>query len=293
MTKTAMLLVNKRARNGAGRIDDVIELLRNGGMEVIEPHVNEQDSFADVIRRNADTCDLVIVGGGDGTMNTAAPGLADTKLPFGILPLGTANDLARTLGLPASPLEAAKVILGGVTRELDLGDVNGHLYFNVASIGFSAELARILTSEAKKRWGKLGYGVAASRLLAQSRPFTAFIEHDGIIEQARTLQISVGNGRFYGGGMTVETSAQPDDGRLDVYSLEISHWAELIALLPALRRGTQGRWKNVRAFSTTGLTVRTRRSHAVNADGEIVTRTPATFKIRRRAVTVFVSEGSE
>jgi len=104
----------------------------------------------------------------------------------------------------------------------------------------------------------------------------------------RTVQVSVGNGRFYGGGMTVETSAQPDDGRLDVYSLEVRHWAELVALLPSLRRGTHGQWTNVRAFATTELTLRTRRPHDVNADGELVTTTPARFTIRRAAVEVFV-----
>src|SRR3546814_18848741 len=92
--------------------------------------------------------------------------------------------------------------------------------------------------------------------------------------------------------MTVGDTAQPDDGRLDGYSLEIRHWSQLLALLPALRRGTHGRWKDVRAFGTTELTLRTPREHEVNADGELVTTTPAFFRIRRAAVTVFVTAGS-
>jgi diacylglycerol kinase (ATP) len=107
----------------------------------------------------------------------------------------------------------------------------------------------------------------------------------------RTVQVSVGNGRFYGGGMTVENTAQPDDGRLDVYSLEIRHWSQLLALLPSLRRGTHGRWKNVRAFGTVELTLRTPREHEVNADGDLVTTTPAHFQIRHAAVSVFVPAG--
>jgi diacylglycerol kinase family enzyme len=80
--------------------------------------------------------------------------------------------------------------------------------------------------------------------------------------------------------MTVETTAQPDDGRLDVYSLEVRHWSQLLALLPWLRRGTHGRWRNVRAFGTTEFTLRAPREHDINADGELVTTTPAHFRIR-------------
>src|SRR3546814_12564012 len=79
--------------------------------------------------------------------------------------------------------------------------------------------------------------------------------------------------------MTVETNAQPDDGRLDVYSLEVPHWWHLLALAPALRRGTQGKWKRVRAFSTTELTLTTRRPHDVNAGGALVTTPPTQFRL--------------
>ena len=85
----------------------------------------------------------------------------------------------------------------------------------------------------------LGYAVAAVRVLRRVRPFTVTIEHDGVVEKVTTIQVSVGNGRHYGGGMTVEESAAVDDGKLDFYSLEINHWWRLLALLPALRRGTQ------------------------------------------------------
>jgi YegS/Rv2252/BmrU family lipid kinase len=283
--RRALLLVNPKARRGSAPIDAALDLLAEG-LEIVQPADPAPANLSEAIHANADEVDLVIVGGGDGSLNAAAAGLVETKLPLGILPLGTANDLARTLGLPFSPVQAARVILDGATRRLDLGVVNGHYFFNVASVGFSVSLARALTGEAKKRWGPLGYGIAAVRLLSQSRPFTVFIDHDGSTEEVRTVQLSVGNGRFYGGGLKVEASAQPDDGRLDVYSLEVRHWSELLLLVPSLRRGTHGRWKNVRAFGTTELTIRTRREHEVNADGELVTATPAVFGVMRSAVAV-------
>ncbi|MDA4635961.1 lipid kinase, partial [Escherichia coli] len=88
----------------------------------------------------------------------------ETGLSLGVLPLGTANDFARTIGLPPVPLKAVELILSSEPRPIDLGEVNGNLFFNVASIGFSAELAAELTEKAKKRWGKLGYAMVAARL---------------------------------------------------------------------------------------------------------------------------------
>ena len=265
-------------------------ILEAGGIDIVEAEIASREAISEEIREDAAEIDLVILGGGDGTLNAAAPALVETKVPLGILPLGTANDLARTLNLPAGIEDAARVIVGGRTRPIDLGAVNGVFYFNVASIGFSARLARQLTYEAKQRFGAWGYALASARLLLESRPFTVEIEYDGKTERARTVQVSVGNGRHYGGGLTIEEGARADDGRLDVYSLEVPHWWHLVALAPALRRGTQGRSEYVRAFSTTELTLRTRRRHDVSADGELVTTTPAHFRVHPRAVNVFVPE---
>lgn len=156
----------------------------------------------------------------------------------------------------------------------------------MASIGFSADLAGELTADAKKKWGTVGYAIAAFRLLRRARPFTVTIEHDGTTEKVTTIQASVGNGRHYGGGMTVQEDATVDDGKLDFYSLEVDHWWRLVALLPALRRGTHGQAEDVRAFETTELKLSTRKPRAVNTDGELTTWTPAHFKVMPKAVRV-------
>ncbi|MCJ2084349.1 lipid kinase [Methylobacterium sp. J-090] len=290
-TRRGLLLVNPNARNGGFSLDAVREALRQGGIEPFEPP-GDPDCTA-VIKRHAGQSDLVILGGGDGTLNAAAPALVETGLPLGILPLGTANDLARSLGLPADPVAAAGLIASEEARPVDLGCVNGHYYFNVASIGFSAELAGDLTAESKKKWGTIGYGIAAMRVLRRVRPFTVYLEHDGQTETITTIQVSVGNGRHYGGGMTVEETATVDDGKLDFYSLEVKHWWRLLALLPALRRGTQGKAADVRAFHTTEIVVKTKKPRPVNTDGELSTYTPAHFKVMPKAVRIFAPEASQ
>ncbi|WP_156399282.1 lipid kinase [Methylobacterium sp. Leaf466] len=286
--RRALLLVNPNARNGSAPLDAIRAALVEGGITPFEPP-GEGDCTA-LIKRHARECDLVILGGGDGTMNAAAPALVETRLPMGILPLGTANDLARSLNLPTDPVAAAQLITTEEARPADLGWVNGHYFFNVASIGFSAELAGDLTAESKKTWGTLGYAIAAIRVLRRVRPFTVILEHDGIREKVTTIQVSVGNGRHYGGGMTVEETARVDDGKLDFYSLEVAHWWRLLALLPALRKGTQGRAADVRAFSTTEIVVRTRRPRQVNTDGELTTVTPAHFKVVPGILRIFAPD---
>jgi diacylglycerol kinase (ATP) len=282
--RRALLLVNGKARSGGAPLDAIRGILREGGLDLIEPE-NNRDCH-ETITRHAASVDCVVLGGGDGTMNAAAPALVETGLPFGILPLGTANDLARSLGLPLEPEAAARLIPTAPEKAIDLGWVNGHYYFNVASIGFSADLAGELTADAKKKWGTVGYAIAAFRLLRRARPFTVTIEHDGTTEKVTTIQASVGNGRHYGGGMTVQEDATVDDGKLDFYSLEVDHWWRLVALLPALRRGTHGQAEDVRAFETTELKLSTRKPRAVNTDGELTTWTPAHFKVVPKAVRV-------
>jgi diacylglycerol kinase (ATP) len=285
--RRALLLLNSKARNGGAPIEPALNALRRGGITVEEQSCGDSAQMAKTIEAGAAGFDCIIVGGGDGTLNCAAPAVMKTGLPLGILPLGTANDLARTLGIGPDVTAAAEIIAAGHRRQIDLGEVNGHPFFNVASIGFSAELARELTSDLKRRFGTLGYALAGGRLLARMRPFTAFIEHDGRTEKVKTLQISVGNGRHYGGGLTVDSSAQPDDGVFHVYSLEVAHWWRLVALVPWLKAGTHGSWRDVRAFTTSEVTIRTRRARSVNTDGELTTATPAHFKIIPKAVEVY------
>lgn len=286
--KTALLLVNPKSRRGRDSLPDVRRLLNEAGLRFIEPQPEFEGTTSEAIEKYLGSVDRVIVGGGDGSLNGAAEGLLKTGLPLGVLPLGTANDFARTVGLPLNLAAAIKAITKDKTTQIDLGEANGHLFFNVASVGFSADLALSLTEKAKKRWGKLGYAIIAARLLASSRLFTATLEHDGQTEELRTLQVAVGNGRFYGGGMTVHADATATDGMLDFYSLEVDHWWRLLKLLPSIRKGTHGNWNDVRSFSTKDLTIRTSKPRAVNLDGELKTNTPVKFTIREKAISVFV-----
>jgi diacylglycerol kinase (ATP) len=261
----------------------VLDLLRNGGvaLEEIAP------ARAAEITPGERTEDCIIVAGGDGTIHHTAPMLLAAGKPFGIIPLGTANDLARSLDIPPDPMEAAKIILAGRTRLIDVGDVNNEPFFNVASLGISVELAHELTRETKRRFGAFSYIVAGARALMRARRFRASIAINGRVWNVRTFQIAVGNGRYYGGGVSVHEECRIGDGKLYFYSLEMRSIWKLALMVLAFRSGAHGAWQDVRTDAGEHFIVHTKRPQEINADGEIVTRTPATFTIRRKVLEVF------
>lgn len=120
-----LLVVNRRSRRGTTAAETAADLLGRSGLRVVTKACEDATALPGLIRDMAPTIDRVVIGGGDGSLNAAIPGLLDTGLPLGILPLGTANDLARTLGIPAELEAAAKIIAEGQVRRIDVGEVNG------------------------------------------------------------------------------------------------------------------------------------------------------------------------
>ncbi|OYW45737.1 MAG: lipid kinase [Sphingomonadales bacterium 32-68-7] len=285
--KRVLLLHNAKARQGSDALAPVCARLEAGGFAVtVEPFESLPEIARDVTRLHQSS-DLIVVCGGDGSISSAAPAVIESGLPLGIIPAGTANDLARTLAIPLDFAAAADLIVAGQTRRIDVGMVNGHAFFNVASIGLSSELAEKLDPDIKKRFGRLGYAVAALRILAGARRFSAWIVEKGSSTRVKTYQIAIGNGRLYGGGNVVAEDAAIDDGHLDLYSLEMQSLWKWAFMAKAFRTGTHGAWKEVRTARCVEFDVETRRPKPVNTDGEIVTATPAHFRVLPGAVTVF------
>lgn len=287
--KRALLLVNPGARRGNDALDAATDRLEAAGIALVVERSGGAEEIERCLRRHAADADIdvAVVCGGDGSLCRAAAGLVATGTPLGILPMGTANDLARTLGIPDDLAAAADVIAAGHRRAIDIGLVNDHFFFNVASIGLSVDLARSLDAGLKRRWGRLGYAIAALRALARARRFSASITEEGRTWRTSTMQIAVGNGRFYGGGTVVHEHAAIDDGHLDLYSLELHTVWQLALMLRSFRSGEHGAWSEVATARGTEFEIRTRRPLAVNADGELVAETPAVFRVHPAAVTVY------
>ena len=288
MTKRALLLINRHSRKGKENFAQTVELLNHWDFEIISVPLKKVEDIPFLLEKYRSSIDLVIVGGGDGTLNAMVDVLVETQLPLGIIPLGTANDLARTLGIPNSIAEACRIIAEGNLKYIDLGWVNNKYFFNVASLGLSVKITQKLNKGLKRRLGILAYAWTALQLLSKTRPFTAMIGIDGQNIKVKTLQIAIGNGRYYGGGMPIAHDAQIDDQRLDLYSLEIEHWWQIFPLLWTLPRGQQGLLSWVRTLKGKEIQIQTRKPHSINTDGEITSTTPAMFRVIPAAIGVYI-----
>ncbi|MCR5877236.1 lipid kinase [Phenylobacterium sp. J367] len=278
------LLIRNEAK-GADWLAAVRDRLGEAGITVIDTPTGDVEAACAAIAETS--ADLILVAGGDGTLNGVAPALLEAGKPVGVLPLGTANDLARTLGLPTGIEAAAEVIAAGRTRRIDVGLANGRPFFNVASIGLAAKLAQTLGEGAKHRFGRLSYALAALRVLLGAETFRAAIAADGQALRTRSYQVAVGNGRYHGGGAAVTDEAEIDSGRLALYSLEPGSLWKLVLLAPLFRRGRHVRWREVRTASAREVEIRTPSPMPVNLDGELATETPLALTIRPGALEVF------
>jgi len=284
-----LLLINPLSRRGADEAKTATEALRAAGHELMIPDARDPGRYADIVREHKGRVDIVVIGGGDGSVKLSVGGLLDLGVPLGVLPLGTANNLARNLGLPLDLAEAIKVITGGRHQKIDVADVNGQFFLNVAGLGLSSDVNRQISKDLKKKLGPLAYVIFALKVARRMRPFRAEIFcDDGVPMKVKSFQVTVCNGRHYGPGMKIAEDATIDDGRLDLCSTEVEHWWQGFGRLPAMMRGKPQDDASLRWLHGRKFVVRTRKPMWVDADGELATMTPAVFTLHRKALTVFV-----
>lgn len=288
--RSVLLLANRKSRRGSEQLDECQRVLTEGGLEVVHEATDAPSDIPRLIKAHKQRVSGVVVAGGDGTLNTAAAALVETALPLGILPMGTANDLARTLGIPEDPLKACEIIVHRRAHAIDLGCVNGQYFFNVAHIGLGERVSHQLSDEEKKKFGVLGYARSLVRTIREHRPFRAKVVCDGQTLRLRTIQITVGNGRHYGGGMTVHHEARIDDQRLDLYSIAPQHWTGLATLAPLLRFGRHTERNDVYTTSGRKIEIHTSRTMQIDTDGEITAVTPAYLHVVPGALQVYVPD---
>jgi YegS/Rv2252/BmrU family lipid kinase len=272
-----LLFVNPRSRRGRRLAAAVrMQLTSNG----IEPVAESAESGG---------IDAIVVAGGDGTVARYISRAIELDVPIGIVPLGTFNDLARTLAIPLDLTQACALIASGKTRRIDVARVNGIYYATEASVGISSRIARLQKSADKQRFGFAAIALSVLRAVRFARPFRADIAYDGERASVKTIQLTVANSQSFGGFITVDDAAI-DDGRLDLYAVDVvGLWAAiriLIALVTHQGRSVDG----VRTFRSTAFFVETRRRHRITADGEPAGTTPASFEILPAAVRVFATE---
>lgn len=296
--KGAALIVNARSRTGEKAFEEALERLAALGVEVGAGFpVHDPSRLAETVRNAVfDGHDPIILGGGDGSVSSAVDFLAHLDSTLGLLPLGTANDFARTLEIPTSLEGACENIARGNVVDVDLGLAGDNYYVNVASVGLSVAATRALSPFLKKNIGPLAYPVAALKAFVKHEPFVgrlAFPDGDHApVEYGRLLQVAVGNGRFYGGGMIVAPGSGMDDKSLDVYAIVLGRTRDLFGIARYLRSGDFVKSESVDHFRTSRVVLETEPDLPVNVDGELVAHTPEEFSVDPNALRIIVPEGS-
>ena len=288
MSAQALILINPTSRQGDDDLAPVLNVLDSSGIIPIPVRFKAVDDIARLIADHRDGIDRIVIGGGDGTLNACIKSVKESGLPLGILPMGTANDLARTLQIPFDLREAARVVADGRIDRIDLGVVNGTYFFNAASIGLAVKVTRTLNPETKKRWGGLAYPLTLIKAFRENRPFAAQVNCDGRTDVFRSIQITVGNGRHYGRGMAIREDAEIDDHLLHCYSLKPQSLWELLRAAPAIFKGAFENLDRVSLMAGRRIDIDTGRSMAIDIDGELIGRTPAQFSIEPAALPVIV-----
>ena len=294
-TDRVAVVVNTASRTGAQALPLVESALRGTSEHVVVHPAHGGAELASALEAAmVEQPDLLVVGGGDGTIGCAAGLVAHTDTTLGVLPLGTANDFARTLEIPTTLAGAVDTLVNGKVVDVDLGRVDGRAYLNVASLGLSVAVAGRLTPGLKRRLGRFAYPVATLAAYRGHRPFAARIELDDgtVLELEDLMQVAVGNGRHYGGGLTVSPAASIDDHVLDVYAVTQGRLREHVSIARLLRTGHLVEHERVHHLTARRLRLVTAEPLDVNLDGEVAATTPATFEVDRNALHVVVPRHS-
>ncbi len=298
LVKGAALIVNARSRTGEKAFEHASKLLSSLGVGIgVSYALSDPTRLPETVRETVlEGHDPIILGGGDGSVSSTVDFLAHHQVTLGLLPLGTANDFARTLEIPDELEAACRTIAHGKVVDIDLGLAGDNFYVNVASVGLGVEATRALSPQLKKSIGPLAYPIAAIKAFLKHQPFAGRLtfpegDHEPA-EYERLLQVAVGNGRFYGGGMVVAPGSGIDDRYLDVYAIRLGRKRDLLGVARYLRSGDFVKSESVDHFRTRRIILETEPELSINVDGELVAQTPEEFSVASNALRVIVPESS-
>jgi YegS/Rv2252/BmrU family lipid kinase len=287
LPRTAVVVVNVRSRRGEEAFEEVCDKLGAAGVKIIERHaVTDPDEMRPIIRKAiSNGVEMVVVGGGDGSLSTTIDDFRNTDTVFAFLPLGTANSFARTLGVPVDIDGAIDVIANGRRRRIDIGYIDKDYFANAAAMGMSPLIAETVPDGLKKYLGRLGYMLWAARVALKFRPFRLKVDDGKTVHQMWATEVRIANGSHHGGVELVE-DATVDSGVIviqavtgkSLWRLAWSWFATLFKL--------RSRDQTMAEFRGRELKIDTRPRLPISIDGEIAAKTPVTVGVAQAAVVV-------
>jgi YegS/Rv2252/BmrU family lipid kinase len=243
------------------------------------------DHAREEARLAAEKGETVVAIGGDGLVGTLAGALQGTNSALGIVPAGRGNDLARVLGIPHDPREAALLLVDGPDHLIDVGSVNGRPFVGIATVGIDS-VANRLANEARLVRGNLVYAYAGVRALAGWKHATFEVTVDGERHTMTGYNVAIANSKAYGGGIQLVPHAELDDGRLDVMLTEAHAKLSWLASVPKAFKGEHVDSPHIRWLSGAEIEVSADRPFTVYADGDPIAELPATIRVSRQCLRV-------
>jgi YegS/Rv2252/BmrU family lipid kinase len=287
LPRTAALLVNAKSRKGRRLFKQACRLLREAGVELSTAKAIRKPSTMPACVKDAVAggAPMVIVGGGDGSISCSVDHVVDSDTIFAVLPLGTANSFARTLGIPLDLEGAVDVIAHGQARRIDLGMIDDDYFANCATLGIAPQIAETVPHGLKAWLGRPGYLLWAARQLWAFRSFQLTVDTGSTVETMEAVEVRIANGPYHGGVELVEEAAV-DSGRIVVQVVTGDTRASLIWswLLSVLRH--RERRKTVAVFEGQAIRLSTDRPMPISIDGEVLAKTPVTARVARRAIRI-------
>jgi YegS/Rv2252/BmrU family lipid kinase len=283
----AVLVVAAGARRGRRLYDLARRLLELRGIGLAESHLAEGTGEAvERVREAVEAgAGLVIVGGGDGTIRAVLPILADRACTLAVLPLGTSNNFARSIGIPMDLVGAIDVIADGTEAAIDIGLIKGEYFANNLSIGYPRAVISATPREVKRWLGALGYALYESRFILRQRLFCCTVATSSGSERFLTRHLLVVNGASYG-TRPIAPDVRIDDGLLDLFALaSLSRWQSL-RFWVRLLLGVHLHDPEMRRIRTGSARITTDPVRPVIVDGERGPMTPVEIGIAPKALRV-------
>ena len=217
--KKIMLLYNPIAGDGnfTDKLDDIVKIHQTEGFDIIKHEVNNDLDINKLLLESVDDCSYILVAGGDGTVNTLVNALMKLKIdiPIGILPTGTANDLATHLGIPGDIIEACKQIMNSTSDKIDVGKINDDYFINVACLGLFTEVSQKTDISMKNNLGKLAYYLKGIQQIPNFKKIPIKVKSKEFNYEGDIYIILILNGNLTG-NMDIAYKASVTDGKLDV-----------------------------------------------------------------------------
>jgi YegS/Rv2252/BmrU family lipid kinase len=291
-THKIALIVNGKSHKGRQLYREAKKKIQAAGINLaLSFCVKNPDRLHETVRNSlAEGVDMIIVGGGDGTISSVVDFGANKDIVFAILPVGTANSFALSLGLPIDLDQAIEVIRQAKITQVDMGKINGDYFANTANIGISVAINQAVNPNHKKYFGRIAFIPGAIKQLFTFQPFDVTITSQSRVTKHKCIEMLIANGQFQG-GLALALNTDLENGKLLIKIFLCNNWKDKVNLLgywflSIFRHNIRN--KRIKQYKFDSLTIETSPPMYIDIDGEAVTKTPIDVSVAKASLKIIV-----